>query len=195
MNNMKKYTLLIASLLLLGGCAANQTVRQLETPNAQGGFQVVKDADGQPSAGYGDLKIALNLKTRNPGTFLVDTTGYGTERYKLQIGINGQTETIAGVMTPESGEYKGSKDPEAGNGVRYRFAKTLRLPVGEHRLVLALPGDTVVFEHVVTIRHGVSVLNLQPVYGRKDSHRMIGFYGDTTYYEGVRRLTVAGSGA
>ena len=191
MKNMKKYTLLIASLFLLGGCAASQTVRQLETQNAQGVFQVVKDADGQPSAGYGDLKIALNLKTRNPGTFLVDTTGYGTERYKLLIGINGQTETVAGVMTPESGEYKGSKDPEAGNGVRYLFAKTLRLPVGEHRLVLALPGDKVLSEHVVKIKHGVNALNLQPVYGRKSSYRMIGFYGATTYFEGVRSLAVA----
>ena len=195
MKNMKKYTFLIASLFLLGGCAANQTVRQLETQPLQGERQVVKISADQAAPGFGDLQLSLELKTRNHGTLLFDTAGYGTEKYALLVRVNGKPLQVAGGMTGETGDYRGSRDPEAGNGVRYRFATTLRLPVGMHTLICELPGEGVVFEQQVVVGEGVNRLKLQPVYKRKDSHRLIGFYGDTTYYEGVRRLTVAGSGA
>ncbi len=189
---MKKTIVLLASFALLTGCASTETIKRLDTQSGQGVFQVIKSSDTQAPAGYGDLQIALNVKTRNAGTVAIDTTGYGTDRYQLLIGINGQTQKVTGRMTAETDEYRGSKDPEAGDGTRYHFTTALRLPIGTHKVVFGLPGDGIVLEQDVVIMQGSNRLELKPAYSRKNGHRRIGFHGDTTYYEGVKALEVAG---
>jgi hypothetical protein len=190
---MKKIIVLIAAMALLNGCAATQAIRQLESQQGQGVFQVIDTTAPSTPAGFGDLQISLNVKTRNTGTILIDTTSYGTERYQLLVAVNGQTQRVTGLRTNESGEYRGSTDPESGNGVRYRFVTGLRLPVGTHRISFALPGDDVVFEHEVAVKQGVNKLELKPVYHQRNRHRRIGFSGESTYYEGVKALVVAES--
>lgn len=189
---MKKIVMLLSTFALLAGCAATQTIKQLETQNGQGVFQTIKSSDAQAPAGYGDLQIILNIKTRNAGTVAIDTTGYGTERYQLLVGINGQTQKVTGKMNTETGEYRGNTDPEAGNGTRYHFVTALRLPIGTHKVIFGLPGDGVVLEQEIAVRQGSNRLELKPVYSRKNDHRRIGFYGDTTYHEGVKALVVVG---
>lgn len=189
---MKKIIVLLATVALFTGCAATESIKRLETQGGSGIFTVVSDTRTAPPAGYGDLRITLSLKTRVPDSSLVDADNYGTKQYKLLVGVNGQTQTLTGAMTQETGDYRGSSDPEAGNGVRYRFASTLRLPVGTHRVTIALPGDNVVLERDVTVAQGVNQLDLKPVYGRKSSYNLIGFHGERTYYKGVKALTVSG---
>lgn len=189
---MKNITLLLAAAVLFSGCASTATIHRLETQSGSGVFTVVNDMRTVPPAGYGDLRVTLSLKTRIPDSSLVDADDYGTEQYKLLVGVNGQTQALTGTMTQESGDYRGSSDPEAGNGVRYRFASTLRLPVGSHRVTIALPGDNVVLERDVTVGQGVNRLELKPVYGKKNSYNLIGFQGERTYYKGVTALVVSG---
>jgi hypothetical protein len=191
---MIKYIVLLASFTLLGGCASMATINRLETQSGQGVFQVIEQDSSQPPAGFGDLKISLNLKTRKSGTVLIDTTDYGTERYQLLIGVNGQTQRVSGRMSSETGEYVGSNNPEAGNGVRYKFATTLRLPVGNHRIAFALPSDRFSFEQEIVIGQGPNLLELKPVYRAKHRSRLIGFNGNRTFYEGVSALIVSGQG-
>jgi len=187
---MKKISVLLLSFVLLVGCASTETIRRLESRAGQEIIQVVGQ-DNQPTpAGFGDLQVSLTVKTRNPNSVLIDTTGYGTDRYQLLVGAGDQVRRITGAMAVETGEYRGSSDPEAGNGVRYRFATTLRLPVGMHRVTAALPGDGVVLEQMVEIRQGSNTLALKPVYRMKSKHRRIGFPGQRTYYEGVKGLEV-----
>ncbi|MDD2499948.1 MAG: hypothetical protein PHN92_03915 [Geobacter sp.] len=189
---MKKIIVLLASVALFSGCASTETIKRLESQHGQGAFQVV-DASAKPLPdGYGDLKISLNVKTRPSNAVLINTTGYGTERYQLLIGINGQTQRLVGKATLETGEYRRSIDPEAGNGVRYVFETTLRLPVGLHKVTFALPGDGVVLEQALDVKLGENQMVLQPVYRSKNPHQRIGFNGDTTYYEGVKRLRIKG---
>lgn len=189
---MKKIIVLLASVVLFSGCASTETIKRLESQNGQGVFQVI-DASAKPLPdGYGDLKVSLNVKTRTSDAVLFNTTDDGTEHYQLLIGINGQTHRLMGTMTPETGEYRGSKDPEAGTGVRYTFATTLRLPAGLHAVTFALPGDGVVLEQALEVRLGENRVVLQPVYRNKNPHQRIGFNGDTTYYEGVKSLKVEG---
>jgi len=189
---MKKIIVLFASVALFAGCASTETIKRLESQNGQGVFQVL-DASTKPLPnGYGDLKISLNLKTRTNNAVLINTTGDGTERYQLLIGINGQTQRLVGKMALESSEYRGSRDPEAGTGVRYIFETTVRLPVGLHTMTFALPGDGVVLEQEWEIKPGENRIVLQPVYRSKNPHQRIGFNGDTTYYEGVKKLLIKG---
>lgn len=187
---MKKISVLLLSCVLLVGCAATETIRRLESQTGQGVFPVVDQESRPAPAGFGDLQVSLTVKTRKPNSVLIDTTGYGTDRYQLLVGAGDQVRRVTGSMTVETGAYRGSSDPEAGNGVRYRFATTLRLPVGMHRLTVALPGDGVVLEHPVEIRQGSNTLALKPVYRMKKKYRRIGFPGPRTYYEGVKKLAV-----
>lgn len=188
---MKTILILLASCSLLSGCASTATINRLETQSGQGVFHVVEQRRSQSPAGFGDLQVTLSLKTRNPGSVLIDTTGYGTEKYQLLIGVNGQTQRVTGAMKQEVGEYRGSMDPEAGNGTRYRFATTLRLPIGPHQVTFALPVDGVVLEHEVIIGQGANAIELKPVYRAKGNHRLLGFHGDRTFYGGVKTLIAA----
>jgi hypothetical protein len=111
---MKEIIILLASVVLLGGCASTETIKRLETQSGHGAFQVINNDAAQPPAGFGDVQIILNLKTREKGSVLIERTSYGTDHYQLLIGIAGQTEWVTGEMTNETGDYRGSTDPEAG---------------------------------------------------------------------------------
>jgi len=188
---MKEIIILLASVVLLGGCASTETIKRLETQSGHGAFQVINNDAAQPPAGFGDVQIILNLKTREKGSVLIERTSYGTDHYQLLIGIAGQTEWVTGEMTYETGDYRGSTDPEAGNGVRYRFATTLRLPVGNHQITFVLPEDSVVFEQNVNIRQGSNQLLLKPIYRLKSRNQRYGFRGERTFYDGVKALMVS----
>lgn len=189
---MKKisHLLTVILVLILAGCASTETIRRLESRAGQGIFPVAEQESQPAPAGFGDLQVSLTVKTRKANSVLIDTTGHGTDRYQLLVGAGDQVRRVIGSMAFETGEYQGSSDPEAGNGVRYRFAATLRLPVGTHRVTVALPGDGVVLEQLVEIKQGRNQLELKPVYRMKNKHRRIGFHGTRTYYEGVKKLTV-----
>ncbi len=188
---MKTMLILLASCSLLAGCVSTETFTQLKTRQGEENLQMVAPAAAQPPEGFGDLQISLTLKTRSPGTLLFDTTGYGTERYQLLLRVGNQTQRVTGSMTAENGEYRGSHDPEAGRGVRYRFTTSLRLPVGTHLLTLAVPGDGVLLEQQVEVRQGSNRLQLSPVYRAKSSHRLLGFRGTSSFYEGIKALIAA----
>lgn len=189
---MKKIVVLLTTVVLFSGCASTETIKRLESQHGQGAFQVL-DASAKPlPEGYGDLKISLNVKTRTSDAVLINMRDHGTDRYQLLIGINGQTHRLKGKMLPESGEYRGSRDPEAGTGVRYTFETTVRLPVGLHTMTFALPGDGAVLEQALEVKPGENRMVLQPVYRNKNPHQRIGFNGETTYYEGVKSLLIKG---
>ncbi|HEX9715618.1 MAG TPA: hypothetical protein VGA28_08000 [Desulfurivibrionaceae bacterium] len=189
---MKKISMLLLAFVLLGGCASTETISRLESRVGQGTSPLVGQESQPAPAGFGDLQVSLTVKTRKPNSVLIDTTGYGTDRYQLLVGTGDQFRRVSGSMAVETGAHRGSSDPEVGNGVRYRFATTLRLPVGMHRVTVALPGDGVVLEQLVEIKQGSNTLALKPVYRMKNKHRRIGFPGQRTYYEGVKRLEVVG---
>ncbi len=125
---MKKISVLLLSFILLTGCASTATIKRLESLAGQEVIQMERPSDQSTPEGFGDLQVSLTVKTRKPNTVLIDTTGYGTERYQMLVGVGDQVRRLSGVMTGEPGAYRGSSDPEAGNGVRYRFATTMRLP-------------------------------------------------------------------
>jgi len=191
---MKKISMLVLSFVLFVGCASTETIRRLEFQAGQNVSPLVGQGNQPAPAGFGDLQVSLTVKTRKPNSVVIDTTGYGTDRYQLLVGAGDQVRRVSGDMAVETGVHRGSSDPEIGNGVRYRFATTLRLPVGMHRVTAALPGDGVVLEQLVEIKQGSNKLELKPVYRMKSKHRRIGFPGQRTYYEGVKELVAVDPG-
>jgi hypothetical protein len=80
-------------------------------------------------------------------------------------------------------------DPEAGDGIRYRFSKILRLKAGTHRVVVALPDDEVAVAREITLSDGTpNSLVVEPIYSTKPGKRRPGDLTTTNFKEGIRSL-------
>jgi len=136
------------------------------------------------------LCIFATLKTHKPGIYSASDM-HGTPNYKLLLNIDGQAVLLLGNLENENSEPMKLVDPEAGDGIRYRFSKNLRLKSGTHRIVVALPEDGIAVERVITLVEGnVSHLVVEPIYSTKSGKRHPGRYGTTSFTEGIRSLRV-----
>ena len=62
-----------------------------------------------------------------------------------------------------------SRDPDAGVGIKYRLEKKIRLAVGLHKIVFALPNKDYLSEFKVSLNEGESqVLEFKPRYRYKN---------------------------
>jgi hypothetical protein len=82
-------------------------------------------------------------------------------------------------------------DPEAGDGMRYRFSKNMRIKAGSHRIAVAIPAEGIVIEREITLAEGNgNRLNLEPVYGVTAGKKRLGNYGETSFMQGVKSLSL-----
>lgn len=138
--------------------------------------------------GFSDLRITATLKTHKPGIYSASDI-HGTPDYKLLLNINGQAVLLRGSLQNENSEPMKLVDPEAGDGIRYRFNKNLRLKAGTHRIVVALPDDGVAVEREITLIEGkASNLILEPKYSTKPGKRGPWAYSTTSFTEGIRSI-------
>jgi hypothetical protein len=187
-----------AALLALGviaGCAGTQDPVTLPSAsNNQNVFQEV-DTTAPPSQGYLDLYLSFSVKTHKRGAF-AKTDKHGTADYSLAVTIEGQKLLLHGLVQQENSEPQGMVDPEAGDGIRYRFSTKLRLKAGTHRIVVALPADGIVVTRELTLEEGrVNTLLLEPIYGSVSGMRSPRDFNSTSFRQGVKgiRLTLNGS--
>lgn len=160
---MKKLCLLIVAISLLGGCARGAAL--IRANSASSRTDVFEELKGNSSApqGYGDVRVTATLKTHKPGIFAAKDI-HGTPDYRLLVNIDGQALLLRGRIQKENSEPAKLVDPEAGDGVRYRFNAELRLKAGLHRVVLALPDDGIAVERDMDLGEGKNDLVLEPVY-------------------------------
>jgi len=186
---MKKICLLlIMSLTVLTGCAESSAlIRASSTTVRPDVFEEL--ANGAPIApGFTDLRITATLKTHHPGIYSARDI-HGTPDYKLLLSIDGQAVLLSGILQKENSEPRGIVDPEAGDGIRYRFSQTLRLKAGPHRIVVGLPEDTVAVKKEITLVEGaVNNLVVEPKYGSKPGMRRPRAYSTTSFTEGIRSI-------
>lgn len=138
------------------------------------------------SAGYADLYILASLKTHKPGIYPFEKKPHGTADYMLLLNIDGEATPIKGTLKEENSEARFPMDPEAGEGIRYRFGRDLRLKAGTHRVVVAFPDDGVAVEREITLSEGKNNLVLEPIYGATPGKQRPGFYGITSFKEGIK---------
>ncbi|MHC1697624.1 MAG: hypothetical protein AB9919_06110 [Geobacteraceae bacterium] len=185
---------IVLSLGIMAGCAGNNTlVKEMSHSTTQSVFQEIEE-NVPPVPGYADLRIYSSLKTHKPGAYPMKDI-HGTPDFKLLLNIDGQAVLLRGSVQRENSEPRKLADPEAGDGIRYRFSKSLRLKAGIHRMVVAFPDDGVVVERNITLSEGSSNdLVLEPIYKTTPGMRRPGFGSTTSFMNGIRdiRLTFNG---
>ncbi len=180
--------LILLSMVIAGGCANSADLLKACSTSMRGDvFREVSDQSPVPG-GYADLLVVSSLKTHRPG-FHQSDDAHGTSDYRLLINIDGQAAAIPGKLVEESIEPRKLGDPEAGEGIRYRFGKHLRLKAGIYKLIIALPDDNIAVAREITLVGGsANRLAVEPVYGTKRSGGRMSMGTDKDYKEGIRGL-------
>lgn len=189
---MKKLCLLIMTISLLSGCAESSALIKANSTSLRTDvFEELTNGATTPQ-GYVDLRVTATLKTHKPGIFSAKDI-HGTPDYKLLLNVDGQAVLLQGTLQKENSEPMKLVDSEAGDGIRYRFSKNIRLKTGSHKLVVALPDDEVAVAREITLKEGdYNTLVVEPIYSTKPGKRQPGTYSTTNFREGVRsiRLTL-----
>jgi len=177
--------LLLLTVSMLSACAKNiELIKSMSTSTRDNVFQESVGEAAIPS-GYAHLNILVSLKTHKAGLYPFEKKAHGTADYMLLLNIDGQATHIRGELTVEDSAGF-SRDAEAGEGIRYNFKKGVRLKAGRHRITVAIPDDEVVFVGDIVLSEGsTNVLVLEPVYGRMQGKQRPGFYGRTSFTQGI----------
>ena len=180
-------TLLIMSLILLSGCAGSSALIKTNSTSARTDIFEELTNGGLVPPGFTYLHMTATLKTHKPGIYST-TDIHGTPDYILLLNIGGQAVLLHGSLQRENIESRGLVDPEAGDGIRYRFSKSLRLKAGTHRIVVAIPDDGIAVEREITLVEGVNNLALEPIYTTTSGKGGPRAYSTTSFKEGIRGI-------
>ena len=185
----KKNLLFIMALIVMSGCAESSgLIRASSTSIRSDIFQELSNGGPVP-AGYADLRITSSLKTHKPGIYSAKDI-HGTPDYKLLLNIDGQAVRLQGNPREENSEPRGLRDPEAGEGIRYRFSSDLRLKAGTHKVVIAVPADDLAVERKIILPEGSNSLVLEPLYTATPGKQRPSFHGATSFTKGIRSFQV-----
>lgn len=188
MNIMRRFITIIFAITITTGCASNyELIKAASSSTRQDVFQEISQGDTLQS-GYADLRIHSSLKTHHPGIYSAKDI-HGTPDYKIIVNIDGQITELLCVPQKENSEATAFHDPEAGDGMRYRFSKNIRIKAGPHKIIIAIPTDGLAFEQEIILTNGSSnSLTLEPVYGSISGKQRPRFYGMTSFKEGIKKL-------
>jgi len=186
---MNRFAIYISVLLLavLSGCGA--TARTIASRSAGERSDVFTEVAGNEAApsGYADVLIAASIKTHLEGYYPGESTAsaHGKKAYPFLFNIDGQAALWKAEgkkhELPEYVDGKTSRDPEAGEGIKYVLARKIRLRAGSHRLFFGLPEDDYCREVVIDVKEGeAQVLEFKPEYKYKTLPTRI-----PTYLKGV----------
>jgi hypothetical protein len=187
---------MIAAVVIISGCAKSPALITASSTSVRSDvFQELKDGGPIP-LGYADLRITSTLKTHKPGIYPYDKNkAHGTTDFMLLLNIDGHAVRIKGIASKENIEPRSLRDPEAGEGIRYRFQKNLRLKSGAHRVVVAIPDEEIADEREINLVEGSNnSLVLEPLYGSAIGKQRPGFYGVTSFYQGIKGFWVVLNG-
>jgi len=186
----KTRLLLILSLMVLSGCAESSALIKANSTSLRTDVYEEFTNGATAPQGYVDLRVTATMKTHKPGIYSAKDI-HGTPNYKMLLNIDGQAVLLQGTLQQENSEPMKLLDPEAGNGIRYRFSKNLRLKSGTHSIVVALPDDGIAVEREITLVEGnVSHMVVEPIYNTKAGKRRTGMYSSTSFTDGIRSLRV-----
>jgi hypothetical protein len=189
-------TVFIISLIsaLQAGCATNLSKQAMINSRSDVFSQINKNSN--IPAGQTDLNISASVKTHREFECPINQPqAHGTAAYKLVLNIDGQVVELSGRMQNENNEAGGVMNPEAGDGIRYRFGNSLRLKAGIHKIIVALPDDGIAVEREITlIEGGVNNLVVEPIYSTTQGKKAPGVYCSTSFKEGIRGVKLSLNG-
>ena len=196
---MKRYTVYVSVILLivvLSGCgAAARTIAARSISERSDVFTEVAENEATPP-GYSDVLITANIKTHIDGYYPGDSkaSAHGKQGYPFLFNIDGQAALWKAEgkkhELPEYVDGKTSKDPEAGEGIKYVLNKRIRLHPGSHKVFFGLPEEDYYREVVIKIQEGETLsLDFKPQYLYKTYPLRI-----PTYLKGVSHYDILISG-
>ncbi len=171
---MKRFTayvsVVLMSMMILGCGAAAKTIAARSTSERSDVFTEVAGNEAAPP-GTTDVLITASIKTHLEGFYPGEsrTSAHGKEAYQFLLNIDGQAVLWKAEgkkhALPNYADGKTSKDPEAGEGVKYVLNKKIRLRPGSHKVFLGLPADDYYREVVINAKEGeAQMLEFKPVY-------------------------------
>jgi hypothetical protein len=174
MKNSLHVLIVISVVAILAGCGA--TTREITRMSQSERTDVFTEivSEGPIPAGYADMVIRASLKTPLAGYYPLESkrTSHGKEIYPFLVNIDGQAVLwqVEGRknLLPEYVDGKTSRDPEAGEGMKYVLEKKIRLALGSHKVFFGLPDELYYTTVDISLRSGgLCVLELKPVYRYK----------------------------
>lgn len=174
---MKKYTVYVTVVLMfviLSGAAAAKTIAEKSKSERTDVFTETTSTEAAP-AGFSDVVISADIKTHRDGFYSGESkhSAHGKELYPFLFNIDGQAvlwkvEGKKHELPSYDADGKTSKDPEAGEGIKYLLSKKIRLRAGQHTLFFGLPEDDYAREIVIQVKEGQALtLEFKPVYKYK----------------------------
>ncbi len=170
---------------LISGCST-QNINTMSNGVRQDIFREESCNDPVP-AKNSDLIVVSSIKARKPGNILWEKTSRGTSDYILLLNIDGQVTRVKGDFVDGKNAATGTWNPEAGEGIRYIFKNDLCLSAGTHKIFMALPEDGTSWAGEITLSAGTyNVLEMTPVYRRRQAERLPALNAETSFSEGIR---------
>lgn len=196
-SQMKGFLILAIALLevvmLLAGCGAtSREIQRLSESTKADIFAEIKEGETVPK-GSAELRIKASIKTHLEGYYIGESKEslHGKPVYPFLLNIDGQgiVWNIEGVNDNKPKYYmdaKTSRDPEAGEGMKYFLEKKLRLAVGAHRVFFGLPEDNYSTELEISLKDGETyTLEFKPVYRSKRIPTRI-----PTFLKGIKKYEI-----
>jgi hypothetical protein len=164
----------VMSLVLIGCSATATTIKQKTQNERVGVFTEIKDGLA-PTPGFAVLSIKASIKTHLAGYYLLESRDsiHGKPGYPFLINIDGQAQVWTVDGQKESlplydKDGKTSRDPDAGEGVKYVLEKKIQLRPGTHKVFLGLSADDYFREVEITLKERDFItLEFRPVYKSK----------------------------
>lgn len=192
MKRITTYVLVVLLLIVLAGCGATASLITVKSRSERTDvFTEVTDAGATPQ-GFADMIVKANIKTHEAGYYIGESRNslHGKPGYPFVINIDGQAAVwkVDGQKheLPEYVDGKTSRDPEAGEGIKYVLNKKIRLRAGPHKVFFGLHEDDYYREVVVNVKEGeAQTLEFMPVYKYKTYPTWI-----PTYMKGVSHYVI-----
>jgi hypothetical protein len=179
--------------LVLIGCGTVAKAIQQKTQNERAGvFTEIKNAEA-PAKGFAVLTIKVTIKTHLAGYYLLESKDsiHGKQGYPFLVNIDGQAQVWTVDGQKESlplydKDGKTSRNPDAGEGIKYVMEKKIQFRPGKHKVFLGLSADDYFKEVEITLKEGDSAsLEFKPAYKYKTRPARI-----PTFMKGINELNV-----
>jgi hypothetical protein len=179
----------VMSILASCGAMTKEIARMSQSERAD---VFVEISEGPAPAGYADIVIRASIKTHLAGYYPFESTAsaHGKAVYPFLINIDGQGALwqVEGRkhLLPEYVDGQTSRDPEAGEGMKYMLEKKVRLAAGAHKFFFGLPDEPYFMTADISVRSGgLYSLELKPDYRYKTAPTRI-----PTFLNGVDKFEV-----
>jgi hypothetical protein len=179
----------VMSILASCGAMTKEIARMSQSERAD---VFVEISEGPAPAGYADIVIRASIKTPLAGYYTLESkeSTRGKDVCPILVNIDGQAILwkVDGQkhILPEYVDGQTSRDPEAGEGMRYMLEKKVRLSAGSHKFFFGLPDEPYFMTTDISVRSGgLYSLELKPDYRYKTVPTRI-----PTFLNGVDKFEV-----